>query len=1319
MNEPLLVVRERTLLRDLIQRAAARARDEKLLEQTAPHAKAQAEATAEAARKEAETWLQSEQAAIEQETEEGRAAIQARCDEEQAAAEAEFDAAQEEINNRCEEEKEAARDAHKESQWTINAVLERNTINAEERRRKTETKLNAVLNKLTEFRREANELWDEWDKYLTSAPKTSAGPRDLNPRLSVRKSLVALQEKLAGLKNDLNNLALPKFLKGGRLTLAFAAFGLLAFAAFGLLAVYVGGYQPIVGFTFGLIAASVLAVAVGITVNAVLEFMTRRQVRALFTCYPGILLGADSVATRCRQRLKDNPARYPRAITLLQKRHKRTLGQAKKEARQAFRAAKQRLAEALPAATEQYHQRKENADAQLEADLLALDQERERRLTESQQVYAASVDELETNYQRRMEEIEGGYDRVWQMTAKAWRRATAELRETLEAIWEESARLFPAWEDPCWAGRPPASSVPPALPFGVFQIGKEQIPELIPTEEKLAPEAVDDFTLPAVSAFPDKASMLFLAQDAGRAAAVDALQSVLYRMLTCIPPGKVRFTIIDPVGLGQNFAAFMDLADHDELLVSSRIWTEVGHIEQRMADLTAHMENVIQKYLRDRYPTIGDYNAMAGEVAEPFRILVIANFPTNFTPEAARRLVSIAQNGPRCGVLTLISVDRKQPMPDGFDLADLKKAGVRLNWEGDKFVWDDEDFRPFPLTLESPPDAVLSATILDQVGRLSRAARRVEVPFEFIAPPAEQWWTGDSRAGLAVALGRSGATARQMLRLGQGTAQHVLIAGKTGSGKSTLLHALITNLALLYSPDEVELYLVDFKKGVEFKAYAAHGLPHARVIAVESEREFGLSVLQRLDAEMKVRGEAYRAVGAQDLNSYRLARPDVRCPRILLIVDEFQEFFTEDDRIAQDAAQLLDRLVRQGRAFGLHVLLGSQTLGGAYSLARSTVDQMAIRIALQCSEADAQLILSADNSAARLLTRPGEAIYNDANGLVEGNNPFQVVWLSDERKEEYLNQIRDLAVQRESQAPAPVVFEGNARRPTWRKTICCGSSLTDAAGLPDGEMVAANASPRAWLGDALAINDLTAAAFRRQNGSNLLIIGQQDQMALGVLTSAVISLAAQSPGARFTLIDARQSEAPTTGVWSQLPDVLPQTVHLAGWRNVTSVMAEMAAEMERRQKEPDAEAPPLYLVIYGLQRCRDLRRREDDFSFGRAGDEPPNPSKQFADLLREGASLGIHLLIWCDTFTNLQRSVDRGGQRELALRVVFQMSVADSSNLIDNPLAAKLGVHRALFSSEEDGRLEKFRPYGLPSEEWLAWVKGQLRGRPAPVGGAV
>src|SRR5207237_4209703 len=139
-----------------------------------------------------------------------------------------------------------------------------------------------------------------------------------------------------------------------------------------------------------------------------------------------------------------------------------------------------------------------------------------------------------------------------------------------------------------------------------------------------------------------------------------------------------------------------------------------------------------------------------------------------------------------------------------------------------------------------PPDD-FSTRVLQTVGEQAKLAKRVEVPFEFIAAAPEQMWASDSRGGVDVALGRVGATKRQHLRLGKGTSQHVLIAGKTGSGKSTLLHALIVNAALLYSPDEIEMYLIDFKKGVEFKTYANHALPHARVIAVVSEREFGLS----------------------------------------------------------------------------------------------------------------------------------------------------------------------------------------------------------------------------------------------------------------------------------------------------------------------------------------------------------------------------------------------------------------------------------------------------------------------------------------------
>ena len=95
------------------------------------------------------------------------------------------------------------------------------------------------------------------------------------------------------------------------------------------------------------------------------------------------------------------------------------------------------------------------------------------------------------------------------------------------------------------------------------------------------------------------------------------------------------------------------------------------------------------------------------------------------------------------------------------------------------------------------------------------------------------------------------------------------------------------------------------------------------MIAIESEREFGLSVLQRLDAELRTRGDLFRQLGVQDLKGFRNAQPDAKLPRILLIIDEFQELFVEDDRIAQEAALLLGppRAARPGvrhpRAAGL------------------------------------------------------------------------------------------------------------------------------------------------------------------------------------------------------------------------------------------------------------------------------------------------------------------------------------------------------------------------------------------------------------------
>jgi hypothetical protein len=942
--------------------------------------------------------------------------------------------------------------------------------------------------------------------------------------------------------------------------------------------------------------------------------------------------------------------------------------------------------------------------------------------------------ENQHRYDQRCRELRTAHDRAWEALAQRWVEGYDAIRDAWSNMNAQCERLFPNWEVTDEGTWPRPAESPAAILFGHVSLDLASVKNGIPQDERLRPPRTV-LSLPALMTLKEHPLMILTAEEEGRREAIDVLQSTMLRFLTAMPPGKVRFTILDPIGLGESFGSFMHLADFDEQLVASRIWTEPRQIEEQLGRLTAHMETVLQKYLRNEFATIDDYNAQAGEVAEPFHVLVVANFPANFSEAAARKLVSIGTSGPRCGVYTLASVDRKQRLPNDVHLDDLLPTAVHLDWQAKerRFRWRYPAFEHLPLALDRPPSAERFNDVVRAAGRAAKDSMRVEVPFEVVAPASDELWTGDCSQELVVPIGRAGAMRLQSVRLGRGTSQHLLVCGKTGSGKSTFLHALVTNTALHFSPHEVEFYLIDFKKGVEFKTYATHRLPHARVIAIESEREFGLSVLERLDGELRRRGELFRTAGVQDLAGYRTARPAETMPRVLLVIDEFQELFVEDDKLAQDAALLLDRLVRQGRAFGIHVLLGSQTLSGAYSLARSTMGQMAVRVALQCSEADAHLILSDErNTAARYLSRPGEAIYNDQNGLLAGNQPFQVVWLSEPKRIEYLSTVEQFAAQQGQSSAPPIVFEGDQPADPAENR-----QLADAlAGPPPSPPPPLQ---RAWLGAAVAIKEPTYAPFARHAGSNLLVVGSEEESALGTLAGAVIALAAQNragdcplflsasdapphdatqekgtvplgktAGARFVILDGTRPDAPHTGIWQRLADALPHEVTVGGPRDAARIIGEVAEEVARREAAGREDVPPIYLVIYDAGRFRDLRRSDDDFGFSLDRDKPPRPDRQWGEILRNGPAWGVHSLVWCDSYNDVSRLVDRQTLREFEMRVVFQMSAADSTNLLDTPAASRLRMHRGLFYSDDLGTVEKFRPYGPPTDEWLAHVRAAL-----------
>ncbi len=369
-------------------------------------------------------------------------------------------------------------------------------------------------------------------------------------------------------------------------------------------------------------------------------------------------------------------------------------------------------------------QQAEAKNVRLQAELI---ETRDAALAQAEAIYPKRLDEIQKRYQEELHVAQNEFesdmnaarfqrDTAWDELIQTWRAGAENIRGAIEECNRQNEHFFLPWDNPRWNIWTPPSTPPPAMRFGQFHVDLHTIPGGISGNQELNGLIPAQFDLPALLPFPQNASLLLKASGEGRRRAIEAIQALMLRMLTTIPPGKVRFTIIDPVGLGENFAGFMHLADHDEQLVTNRIWTEPPHIEARLADLTEQMENVIQKYLRNEFRSIDEYNEYAGEVAEPFRILVVANFPVNFSDRAARRLTSIATSGARCGVYTLMIHDVKLPLPAQFDMKEIENSAVVLKWDGEHFIRTDPDYRKYPLTLDSPPPEEQFTRLVQVVG---------------------------------------------------------------------------------------------------------------------------------------------------------------------------------------------------------------------------------------------------------------------------------------------------------------------------------------------------------------------------------------------------------------------------------------------------------------------------------------------------------------------------------------------------------------------------------------------------------------------------
>lgn len=469
------------------------------------------------------------------------------------------------------------------------------------------------------------------------------------------------------------------------------------------------------------------------------------------------------------------------------------------------------------------------------------------------------------------------------------------------------------------------------------------------------------------------------------------ITSAIVRILYAMPAGKVAVTAIDHAEMGANAGVLNALCGDDgimRLVTGSR---DISPVLREFDETMGHMARDVFSYRAGDWAT---YNANANAAPLPLRLVAVYSAKGMQESDLAL-LFKLMRNGPKFGMICLL------PESIGEDLDDSRQRG---RFEASLREIDADLVPAGGARLQAHQvlglGVVADTAPAQKLGALAEAfAQKVseanvkparEITFAKLFESFEGIWEASSAEGLSAPVGWDAQTGETMdFELGVGrsaSAYHALVGGTTGSGKSVFLHTMIQSLAAKYSPEELEFYLLDYKKGDEFKKYADTDgeawLPHAKMISRHKDPRFALELFGFLDREFKRRSDMFGSYG--DIVAFR--RNGGKVPRIVVVIDEFQVMFEEYGglNLSDEIAKRISTVFKQGRSYGVHMVLATQSLASLHFSGMSGVmGQIGLRIALKGTATDG--ILADGNRAAENIIPKRQCVINPNMGMKDSD----------------------------------------------------------------------------------------------------------------------------------------------------------------------------------------------------------------------------------------------------------------------------------------------------------------------------------------------